>query len=48
MTVSGDSKYAYATFKRVVKEVYEIHSWVPAGTQEYFTRELDPEILSKL
>ena len=24
-----------------------IHSWVPAGTQEYFTRELDPERLSK-
>ena len=41
----GDSKYAYATFKGVVKEVYEIHSWVPAGTQEYFTRELDPERL---
>ena len=46
MTVSGDSKYAYATIKGVVKEVYEIHSWVPAGTQEYFTRELDPERLS--
>lgn len=46
-TISGDAKYAYATFKGVVKEVYEIHSWVPAGTQEYFTRNLDPKRLSK-
>ena len=46
-TISGDAKYAYATFKGVVKEVYEIHSWVPAGTQEYFTRNLDPERLAK-
>jgi len=46
-TISGDAKYAYATFKGVVKEVYEIHSWVPAGTQEYFTRNLDPERLVK-
>tara|TARA_X000000950_G_scaffold279309_1_gene371878 strand:+ start:624 stop:1427 length:804 start_codon:yes stop_codon:yes gene_type:complete len=38
-------KYAYATFKDVVKDIYEIHSWVPAGTQEYFTRILDPERL---
>ena len=42
-TIAGDSRYAYATFKGVVKEVYEIHSWVPAGTQEYFTRTLNPE-----
>jgi hypothetical protein len=42
-TIAGDSKYAYATFKGVVKEVYEIHSWVPAGSQEYFTRVLDPK-----
>ena len=41
VTIAGDSKYAYATHKGVVKEVYEIHSWVPAGTQEYFTRELE-------
>jgi hypothetical protein len=38
-----DVKYAFATFRGVVKEVYEIHSWVPAGTQEYFTRNLDPK-----
>jgi len=44
-TIAGDSKYAYATYKGVVKEVYEIHSWVPAGTQEYFTRFLDEKRL---
>ena len=42
-TIAGDAKYAFATYKGVVKEVYEIHSWVPAGTQQYFTREDDPE-----
>ena len=47
VTISGDSKYAFATFRGVVKEVYEIYDWVPAGTQEYFTRELDPDRLSK-
>lgn len=31
-------KYAYATYNNIVKEVYEIHGWVKAGTQEYFTR----------
>ena len=34
-------EYAYATFKGVVKEVYETHNWVPAGTQEYFFRTVD-------
>ena len=29
----------------MVKDVYIIHSWVPAGTQEYFSRSLDPERL---
>ena len=47
VTISGGAKYAYATSKGVVKEVYEIHSWVPAGTQEYFTRTLDSERLAK-
>jgi len=47
VTISQDAKYAYATFKGVVKEVYEIHSWVPAGTQEYFTRSLDTMRLEK-
>jgi len=47
VTISKDAKYAYATFKGVVKEVYEIHSWVPAGTQEYFTRSIDPTRLEK-
>jgi hypothetical protein len=47
VTLSKDAIYAFATFKGVVKEVYEIHSWVPAGTQEYFTRNLTPERLAK-
>tara|TARA_X000000368_G_scaffold364357_1_gene309994 strand:+ start:94 stop:909 length:816 start_codon:yes stop_codon:yes gene_type:complete len=38
-----EAKLAYATFNGVVKDVYTIHSWVPAGTQAYFTR---PDILS--
>ena len=45
VTIAGESKYAYATYKGVVKDIYEIHSWVPAGTQEYFSRLLDPERL---
>jgi uncharacterized protein len=40
-----EAKYAYATYQGIVKEVYEIQSWVPAGTQQYFSRELDPERL---
>ena len=39
------AKYVYATYQGIVKEVYEIQSWVPAGTQQYFSRELDPERL---
>ena len=30
-------KYAFATYAGIVKEVYKIYSWVPAGTK-YFTR----------
>ena len=45
-TISGDSKYAYATFNGKVVEVYEIYCWVPAGSQEYFTRSLDPSRLA--
>ena len=40
---SHNAKFAYATFNGVVKDVYIIHSWVPAGTQAYFTR---PDIKS--
>ena len=36
-------KYAYATYGGLIKEVYEIHSWVPAGTQQYFEREFTDE-----
>ncbi len=38
-----NAKFAYATFNGVVKDVYTIYSWVPAGSQAYFTR---PDILS--
>lgn len=30
-----------------MKDVYEIYDWVPAGTQEYFTRLLTEERLEK-
>ena len=39
-------KYAYATY-RALSKVFEIYTWVPAGTQQYFTRELDPEKVAK-
>jgi hypothetical protein len=39
--IAGKSKYAYAIYHGVVKEIYEIHDWIKAGTQEYFTRNLD-------
>lgn len=34
-------KFAYATYGGLVMEVYEIRCWVKAGSQEYFTRELN-------
>ena len=40
-------KYAYATYRGIIKEVFEIYTWVPAGTQQYFTRELDPQKVAK-
>ena len=41
-------KYAYATYGGLIKEVYEIHGWVPAGTQEYFEREFtDKDIANR-
>ena len=33
--------YAFALFEGIVREVYEIEQWHPAGTLEYETRELD-------
>ncbi len=36
-------KYAYATYGGLVKEVYEIHGWARAGTQQYFTRNISDE-----
>ena len=41
-------KYAYATYGGLIKEVYEIHSWVPAGTQQYFERQFtDKDIANR-
>lgn len=36
---SKDIKFAYATYAGIVKEVYQISTWLPAGTQQYFTRD---------
>lgn len=33
--------YAFALFEGIVREVYEIEQWHPAGTLEYETRELN-------
>ena len=44
-TMVAEAKYAYATCNGQVKEVYEIYCWVPAGSQQYFTRDLDPKRL---
>ncbi|MDC1424321.1 hypothetical protein N8193_01175 [Gammaproteobacteria bacterium] len=32
-------KYAFATYHKIVKEVYKIEAWLPAGTQQYFFRD---------
>ena len=40
-------KYAFATYNGIVKEVYEINGWLPAGSQEYFFRTLDDIKLEK-
>jgi hypothetical protein len=40
-------KYAYATYNGIIKEVYEIHSWIKAGTQQYFTRTFENKDISK-
>jgi hypothetical protein len=39
-------KFAYATYGGLIKEVYEIHGWVKAGTQQYFERSFQTEDLS--
>ena len=45
---SRNPQYAFASYNGIIKEVYEVFDWVPAGTQQYFTRftrEYDPEKL---
>jgi hypothetical protein len=37
------AKYVFALFEGVVREVYEIGEWHPAGTLEYKTRTVDSE-----
>jgi hypothetical protein len=34
----NEAKFAFALFEGVVREVYEIHSWHPAGTNHYVSR----------
>tara|TARA_B100000780_G_C21055437_1_gene424013 strand:+ start:189 stop:956 length:768 start_codon:yes stop_codon:yes gene_type:complete len=36
-----DVQFAYSTYRGIVKEVFKIYTWVPAGTQQYFTRDID-------
>lgn len=44
---AGDHlRYAYATYGGLVKEVYWIEGWVPAGTNQYFTRDFTDEDLA--
>ena len=40
-------KYAYATYGGLIKEIYQIHSWVNAGTQQYFTRSFEDRNISQ-
>jgi uncharacterized protein len=37
--VKKNLPFAYATYAGIVKEVYAINCWLPAGTQQYFTRD---------
>jgi hypothetical protein len=32
------ARYAFAVYQGIVRQVYEIHSWHPAGTTPYSTR----------
>jgi len=35
------AKFAFAVFEGVVREVYEVHTWHPAGSQHYESRAAD-------
>lgn len=40
--------YAFTVYQGVVKEVYEIHEWHPAGTTEYLNqRNIDPALSNR-
>lgn len=45
VTAAEGRKYAFAFHHKVVKDVYEISHWVPAGTHQYFTRDLSAKRL---
>ncbi|MCY7353463.1 MAG: hypothetical protein LH606_22855 [Cytophagaceae bacterium] len=49
--VIGERRYAaeiaLALYHGIVKEVYEIKTWHPAGTTEYQHRKFDPVVLKK-
>jgi uncharacterized protein len=36
-------KYALAVFEGVVREVYSVDGWAPAGSSRYDTREFEPD-----
>lgn len=40
-------KFAYATYGGLVKEVYEVHGWLNAGLQQYFTRSFEGRDISE-
>lgn len=39
------ARYAFAVYRGLIKEVYEIHLWHPAGTTTYLHRSFRPEEL---
>lgn len=42
---ANKARYAMAVYQGIVRQVYEIERWLPAGTLEYKTRELRPGTL---
>jgi hypothetical protein len=45
---AGKVHYAFSVYQGVVKEVYEIHSWHPAGTTPYLNeRFIDPKLSTR-
>ncbi len=38
--LADDVEYAFAVYRCIVKEVYKVHQWYPAGTTPYKTRDV--------